>query len=138
MASSSERVFERRESSPQLRNNDPDEIIVLNEHRRSALEWIDDARFSYDDSVHLLYSLSFLSSSWVHAKICFAAGIGFFTNAQVYPFILVKYTESSLVMICSPSTSSFPCWAMFTAMKMVEQLTFPLPPSLHSHTFLRR
>ncbi|KAG9313902.1 major facilitator superfamily domain-containing protein [Chiua virens] len=41
-----------------------DEVVVLNERRRLALEGIDNASFS-----------------WVHVKICFVAGVGFFTDA---------------------------------------------------------
>ena len=60
MVNSAERVFERKSSS-RSRDNEPDEVAILNEHRRNALEQIDNARFSYDDSLYLLSSSSLTS-----------------------------------------------------------------------------
>ena len=76
-----------RNSSPQSQNHGPVEVAALNESRHKALERIDNARFSYVNTLSVVSPSDPLLSSWNHAKICFVAGLGFFIDAQVHqPF----------------------------------------------------
>lgn len=56
MVSDAERVLEFL-SRPQSQKNGPDQVTVLNERRRSALEKIDNAHVSYDDTSCLFSSI---------------------------------------------------------------------------------
>lgn len=68
------------ESNSRSQPQDP-HVVDLNERRRISLREIDNTHFSYGDSIRFSSSLIHLSPSWIHAKICFVAGIGFFTDA---------------------------------------------------------
>lgn len=84
-------------------------------------------------------SLIHFSLSWIHAKICFIAGAGFFTDAQVHhtftpPWDTLK--SSPIAMTYSLLALLSRCWGTCMEMKMVEQTSLPPSSLVHSHVVL--
>ncbi|KAF8131586.1 major facilitator superfamily domain-containing protein [Boletus edulis] len=68
-----------------------DQVTVLNEHRRLSLQEIDNARFS-----------------WIHAKICFVAGAGFFADA--YDIFAISIVVSMLGYVYGNEDGNLSPW----------------------------